>query len=154
MRVTPDVSALADPSTGILVGETTLQPNGTTYAFSLSRIGGTSVASPVWAGIEADAQQAAGHPLGFANPLIYQRYGTSAFHDVTDHPFGPQVQLYEVRNNYTDPDTKTGPLVTYLRALGIDGEGAAALHAVRGYDDATGVGSPNYYIQSFEGYGG
>jgi subtilase family serine protease len=154
MRVTPDVSALADPSTGILVGETTLQPNGTTYAFSLSRIGGTSVASPVWAGIEADAQQAAGHPLGFANPMIYQRYGTSAFHDVTDHPFGPQVQLYEVRNNYTDPDTKTGPLVTYLRALGINGEGAAALHAVRGYDDATGVGSPNYYIQSFEGYGG
>jgi subtilase family serine protease len=154
MRVTPDVSALADPSTGILVGETTLQPNGTTYAFSLSRIGGTSVASPVWAGIEADAQQAAGHPLGFANPMIYQRYGTSAFHDVTDHPFGPQVQLYEVRNNYTDPDTKTGPLLTYLRALGINGEGAAALHAVPGYDDATGVGSPNYYIQSFEGYGG
>jgi subtilase family serine protease len=154
MRVTPDVAALADPSTGILVGQTTLQPNGTTYAFSLSRIGGTSVASPVFAGIEADAQQAAGHALGFANPAIYQRYRTSAFHDVTDHPFGPQVQLYEVRNNYTDPDTKTGPLLTYLRALGINGEGAAALHAVPGYDDATGVGSPNYYIQSFEGYGG
>jgi subtilase family serine protease len=153
MRVTPDVSALADPSTGILVGQTTLQPDGTTYAFSLSRIGGTSVASPVFAGIEADAQQAAGFALGFANPAIYQRYRTSAFHDVTDHPFGPQVQLYEVRNNYTDPDTKTGPLVTYLRALGINGEGAAALHAVPGYDDATGVGSPNYYIQSFEGYG-
>jgi subtilase family serine protease len=153
MRVTPDVSALADPSTGILVGQTTLQPNGTTYAFSLSRIGGTSVASPVFAGIEADAQQAAGFALGFANPAIYQRYRTSAFHDVTDHPFGPQVQLYEVRNNYTDPDTKTGPLVTYLRALGINGEGAAALHAVPGYDDATGVGSPNYYIQSFESYG-
>jgi subtilase family serine protease len=154
MRVTPDVAALADPSTGILVGQTTLQPNGTTYAFSLSRIGGTSVASPVFAGVEADAQQAAGHALGFANPAIYQRYRTSAFHDVTDHPFGPQVQLYEVRNNYTDPDTKTGPLLTYLRALGINGEGAAALHAVPGYDDATGVGSPNYYIQSFEGYGG
>jgi subtilase family serine protease len=154
MRVTPDVAALADPSTGILVGQTTLQPNGTTYAFSLSRIGGTSVASPVFAGIEADAQQAAGHALGFANPAIYQRYRTPAFHDVTDHPFGPQVQLYEVRNNYTDPDTKTGPLLTYLRALGINGEGAAALHAVPGYDDATGVGSPNYYIQSFEGYGG
>jgi subtilase family serine protease len=153
MRVTPDVAALADPSTGILVGETTLQPNGTTYAFSLSRIGGTSVASPIFAGIEADAQQAAGHPLGFANPVIYQRYRTSAFHDVTDHPFGPQVQLYEVRNNYTDPDTKTGPILTYLRALGINGEGAAALHAVPGYDDATGVGSPNNYIQSFESYG-
>jgi subtilase family serine protease len=149
MRVVPDVSALADPSTGFLVGETVLQPDGTTYAFSLSRIGGTSVASPTFAGIEADAQQAAGVDLGFANPVIYQRYGTSAFRDVTDHPFGPRIQLYEVRSNYTDPDTKTGPLLTYLRALGIDGEGAAALPAVKGYDDATGVGSPDNYIQSF-----
>ena len=152
MRVIPDVSALADPSTGFLVGQTTLQPNGTTYAFSLSRIGGTSVACPVFAGIEADARQAAGHPLGFANPVIYQRYHTSAFHDVTDHPFGPLVQLYEVCNNYTDPDTKTGPLLTYLRAMGIDGEGAAALHAVPGYDDATGVGSPAFYIESFKSF--
>jgi subtilase family serine protease len=151
MRVVPDVSALADPSTGMLVGQTTLQPNGTTYAFSLSRIGGTSVSSPTFAGIEADAQQAAGHALGFANPAIYQRYGTFAFHDVTDHPRGPG-HLAEVRNNYTDPYTKTGPLITYLRTLGIDGEGAAALPAVRGYDDATGVGSPDYYIQSFFGH--
>ena len=148
MRVVPDVSALADPSTGILVGQTTLQPNGTTYAFSLSRIGGTSVACPTFAGIEADAQQAAGHPLGFADPVIYQRYGTAAYHDVTDHPRGPGY-LAEVRNNYTDPYTKTGPLVTYLRTLGIDGEGAAALPAVKGYDDSTGVGSPKDYIQSF-----
>ncbi len=148
MRVVPDVSALADPSTGFLVGQTTLQPNGKTYAFSLSRIGGTSVACPNFAGIEADAQQAAGHPLGFANPAIYQRAGTSAFRDVTDHPFGAR-HLAEVRNNYTDPYTKTGPLVTYLRTLGIDGEGADALPAVRGYDDSTGLGSPDYYIQSF-----
>jgi len=149
MRVVPDVAALADPSTGFLVGQTTLQPNGTSYAFSLSRIGGTSVSAPTFAGIQADAQQAAGHPLGFANPEIYQRYGTPAFHDVTDHPFGPNVHLFEVRNNYTNPYTREGPIVTYLRALGIDGEGAAALPAVRGYDDATGVGSPAYYVQSF-----
>jgi subtilase family serine protease len=148
MRVEPDISAIADPSTGMAVGETTLQPDGTSFAFSLSRIGGTSVACPIMAGIEADAQQAAGHPLGFANPAIYARYGTSAYHDVTDHPFGPGY-LAEVRNNYTDPDTKTGPLVTYLRTLGINGEGPEALPAVRGYDDATGVGSPYHYIQSF-----
>jgi subtilase family serine protease len=148
MRVEPDVATLADPGTGFLVGQTTLQPNGTSFAFSLSRVGGTSVSCPVFAGIEADAQQAAGHPLGFANPAIYQRYGTSAFRDVTDHPLGPGY-LAEVRNNYTDPSTKTGPLITYLRTLGIDGEGAAALPAVKGYDDATGVGSPARYIQSF-----
>jgi subtilase family serine protease len=151
MRVVPDVSALADPSTGLLEGETLYQPNGTTLAFSLTRIGGTSVASPVFAGIEADAQQAARHPLGFANPAIYQLYGTFAFRDVTDHPFGPGY-LAEVRNNYTDPYTKTGPLVTYLRTLGINGEGAAALPAVKGYDDATGVGSPRFYVEAFENF--
>ena len=124
MRVEPDVSALADPSTGMMVGQTVLQPDGTTFAFSLSRIGGTSVACPVFAGIEADAQQAAGHPLG------------------------PGF-LAEVRNNYTNSATKQGPLLTFLRTLGIDGEGAAALPAVRGYDDSTGVGSPRNYIQSF-----
>ena len=145
MRVVPDVSALADPSTGMLVGQTTLQPDGKTYAFSLSRIGGTSVAAPTFAGVQADAQQAAGQPLGFANPAIYARYGTSAFHDVTD----PSTPVYEVRNNYTDPSTKAGPLVTNLRELGVDGGGTAALPATTGYDDATGVGSPNRYIQSF-----
>jgi subtilase family serine protease len=149
MRVVPDVSALADPSTGLLEGETLYQPNGTTLKFSLTRIGGTSVASPVFAGIEADAQQAAGHPLGFANPAIYQLYGTFAFHDVTDHPFGPGY-LAEVRNNYTDPYTKTGPLITWLRTLGVNGEGAAALPAVKGYDDASGVGSPKSYVEAFE----
>jgi len=148
MRVVPDVSALADPSTGVLVGETTLQPNGKTYAFALSRIGGTSVACPVFAGIEADAQQAAGANLGFANPTIYfvdthDTYGSSSagFNDVTDHPLGSGY-LAEVRNNYTNPYTKQGPLLTYLRTLGLNGEGVDRLKAVAGYDDATGVGSP------------
>ena len=71
----------------------------------------------------------------------------SRFDDGTHHgPFGPKGEL---RTNYTDPSTKTGPLITYLRTLGINGEGAAALPAVKGYDDATGVGSPARYIQSF-----
>jgi subtilase family serine protease len=153
MRVIPDVSALADPSTGILVGETLYgtdkQPHK--VAFYTSRIGGTSVACPIFAGIEADAEQAAGHPLGFANPLIYQldnaNNSTKAFHDVTDHPLGPGF-LAEVRSNYSDGFNKTGPLVTYLRTLGYNGVGTSKLPAVKGYDDATGVGSPDYYIQA------
>jgi hypothetical protein len=48
-----------------------------------------------------------------------------------------------------DPSTKKGPLLTYLRTLGSNGEGAAARPTVRGYDDAIGVGSPARYIQSF-----
>ena len=144
MRVIPDVAALADYNLGMLIGETTLQPDGKTYAFATSKIGGTSVAFPTFAGIQADAQQAAGHPLGFANPAMYQRHGTRAFRDIVAHS-----DLAVVVNTYADPYTKTGPLYTYLGAFGIDGEGDAALPALKGYDDATGVGSPKCYIQSF-----
>jgi subtilase family serine protease len=151
MRVVPDVAALADPATGIAVGETLLGPGNSPAQFYLSRIGGTSLASPIFAGIEADAQQVARHPLGFANPVIYALAGSQsarAFHDVTDHPSGPGY-LAEVRSNYTDPYNKVGPLKTYLRTLGVNGVGASALPAVAGYDDATGVGSPRFYIQAF-----
>lgn len=71
-----------------------------------------------------------------------------AFHDVTDHPLGPG-HIAQVRNNYTNSATRQGPLLTFLRTLGVNGEGAAALPAVKGYDDATGVGSPRLYILSF-----
>ena len=149
MRVIPDVSALADPSTGFLVGETLFGPNNSPERFYLSRIGGTSLASPTFAGIEADAQQAAGFALGFANPAIYLLTRANgidhAFNDVASH-----TGVYEVRSNYTDPYNKTLPLVTYLRDLGINGTGASALVATPGYDDATGVGSPDRYIQAFQ----
>ena len=143
MRETPD------PPGGMIVRDASGVPlctHGTIV--DLSRIGGTSVSSPTFAGIEADAQQAAGHDLGFANPVIYTRYGSSAFNDVTESP-SPE---FEVRNNFSNPDTPKGPLLTYLRAMGIDGQGAAALPATPGYDDSTGVGSPDQYIQSFFGY--
>lgn len=44
MRVVPDVSALADPSTGMLVGQTTLQPDGESYKFSVASAGPLSPA--------------------------------------------------------------------------------------------------------------
>jgi subtilase family serine protease len=149
MRVIPDVSAYADPATGMLVGETVLKPSGHGYEFALSRIGGTSVACPTFAGIEADAQEAAGHPLGWANPAIYdlELNDPAAFHDVTS----PASYLAQVRANYVNPDSPTGAKVYYLRTLGIDGEGSAALKATPGYDDATGVGSPAGYILAVRG---
>ncbi|HEX4833720.1 MAG TPA: S53 family peptidase [Trebonia sp.] len=149
MRVEPDVSALADASTGFLVGETLFGPNNSPEKFYLSRIGGTSLASPTFAGIEADAQQGAGHAIGFANPAIYglDRLNsfTHTFNDVVNH-----TGVYQVRSNYTDPYNEVGPLVTYLRELGVNGTGASALNATHGYDDATGVGSPDYYVQAFK----
>jgi subtilase family serine protease len=155
MRVIPDVSALADPNLGFSFGETVFGANGSGPAFYLSRIGGTSLASPIFAGIEADAQQAAHHPLGFANPAIYALAAankfTNAFRDVTDHPAG--APSYVVRYNLADPSNDIGPSTPILRTLGVNGGGAAALPAVQGYDDATGVGSPDFYIQAFRNFG-
>jgi subtilase family serine protease len=176
MRVTPDVSALADPSTGTAVGETLYGPSDTASSlkFRISRIGGTSLASPTFAGIEADAQQASGRAIGFANPTIYALDKTGkAFHDVTDTVGG--VQQYEVRTNYSnpydpaDPPANTPTLETFLRFLGVNGADGtitapvsstasvtfkveSELNATPGYDDETGVGSPDLYIQAFQGH--
>ena len=67
MRVVPDVAAYADPATGFLVGQTVRLPHGRGFGFALSRIGGTSVACPTFAGIQADAQQEARH-ASWASP--------------------------------------------------------------------------------------
>lgn len=87
-RVVPDISAIADPNTGFLVGQTQTFPDGS-QQYSEYRIGGTSLASPVIAAVQALAQQArGGKAIGFANPSIYAKYGSKAFHDVTDNPTG------------------------------------------------------------------
>jgi subtilase family serine protease len=149
-RVVPDIAAVADSSTGFLVGQTQAFPDGTSR-YSEYRIGGTSLAAPVIAGLQALAQQRAGAPLGFANPAIYERFGTQALHDVTDTPFGRNVQLGEVRVDYVNGVDATGGTVTSLRTLGRD----SSLQATPGYDDVTGVGSPSAgYLPSFGPQGG
>src|SRR6266478_6870245 len=77
-RGVPDVAALADPQTGLLVGQTQTFPEGVSY--DEYRIGGTSVASPIFAGLMALADQKAGRAHGFANPLFYDT--PAAFYDV------------------------------------------------------------------------
>src|SRR5437773_11643494 len=67
-RALPDVSAIADPNTGLLVGQTQAFPDGVRYAEY--RIGGTSLSCPIIAGIMALADQAKGSPHGFANPAL------------------------------------------------------------------------------------
>ncbi|MDT3397936.1 S53 family peptidase [Streptomyces sp. B1866] len=137
-RVVPDIAAVGDPNTGFLVGQTQTFPDGS-QRYSEYRIGGTSLAAPVIAGVQALAQQAQGGvPIGFANPSIYQRYGTAAYHDVTDHPLGSGVSLAVVRVDYANGYDDSEGTITSLRGLGRD----SSLHAVPGYDDVTGVGSP------------
>jgi len=106
-RGVPDVSADADPATGLAIyqqGQWTLG-------------GGTSASAPVWAAIQAIANQVAGHPLGFINPGLYKlgasRTYRQDFHDITQG------------NN------------DCLEA------GVKGYSAVPGWDAVTGLGSPN-----------
>jgi subtilase family serine protease len=81
-RGIPDVAYNADPNTAILVYAGFL-PGAAAYYF----IGGTSEGSPQWAGIIADANQLAGHPLGFLNLKLYSLVAlvgqSQFFHDIT-----------------------------------------------------------------------
>jgi subtilase family serine protease len=146
MRTMPDISAVADPNTGFLIGQTQTQADGS-VAYSQYRLGGTSLASPVIAGIQALAQEAQhGVPIGFANPGIYQRYGTPDFHDVTDHPLGAGQNIAVVRNDFVNTQNDADGITTTLRTLGHD----SSLSSVVGYDDVTGVGSPAAnYVSSY-----
>ena len=70
LRVVPDISMDADASTGMLIGLTQTFPNGS-VRYSQFKEGGTSLASPLLAGVIADADQAAGGSIGFLNPTLY-----------------------------------------------------------------------------------
>ena len=137
MRAVPDVAALADPNTGFLVGQTQAFPDGSAK-YSEYRIGGTSLASPLFAALVALAQQRAGKTFGFANPLFYAKAGSSAFHDIRQ----PASPIAVARVNYNNSvDASAGYSAASLRSLGADA--VLTIHVRNGYDDVTGVGSPN-----------
>ncbi|MEP9384864.1 S53 family peptidase [Nocardioides sp. KR10-350] len=133
-RVVPDVSAVGDPNTGMEVGETQVFPDGTYY--DTYRIGGTSLSSPLFAGMAAVAGQAAGKPIGFANPLLYSLAGSSALHDEV----APKKPVYEVRTDYNNYLDSSDGYLYRLQQIDVQ---TSTLHDVKGYDDETGVGSPN-----------
>jgi subtilase family serine protease len=150
MRTIPDISAVADSGTGILYPEWNQRPDGS-FGYTESRVGGTSLACPVIAGLQALAQEDQGRkPIGFANPAIYQRVGEHVYHDVTDRPLGSNPVAY-VRTNYTNPYAATGPKLYILVTSGNKGiDPEDALTATPGYDRGTGVGSPTAaYLRSF-----
>jgi subtilase family serine protease len=79
-RGIPDVSWNADPNTPILIYLSFLGSNAAGYY----TIGGTSEGSPDWAGLVADLDQFAGHPLGLLNPYLYALGAAGiGFHDIT-----------------------------------------------------------------------
>ena len=151
LRVVPDISMDADPQTGFLIGLTQTFPDGTYY--SQFKEGGTSLASPLLAGVIADADQAAVLPLGFLNPVLYKAYLTTpaAFNDV-NAPSNPDAAAV-IRVDYANSVDSSAGYVISLRTLNYagtevycDGTGNCAtrlvtLTAVPGFDSMTGLGS-------------
>ena len=132
-RSVPDVASVGDPNTGYLIGETQTFPNGT-IAYDEYRIGGTSLSSPLFAGIMALADQAAGHPHGFSNPLFYSLAGSAAFTDIKT----PDSTVAVVRANYVNSIDATAGTVYRLRTM----DQTLSLQTNPGYDDVTGLGTP------------
>lgn len=137
-RTVPDISLNGDLYfSSTLVGETT----GGVY--SEGGFGGTSVSAPSWAGILADAQQARHHAVGFANPAIYLRAGLAT--DVVQHP----KQLGKATSDSVIFEYPlNNPAAGLFRLIQFNAD--EGLPAKSGYDEATGVGSPNaWFLSSF-----
>ncbi|HEY1330401.1 MAG TPA: S53 family peptidase [Actinomycetota bacterium] len=130
-RAVPDIALDADPTTGMLVGETQTWPDGVHYG--TYRIGGTSLSSPLMAGMEALATEAAGTRIGFANPAIYSLFGSDAVNDVLS------VKDANVRPDFVNGVDPSDGIVYSVRTFDQD----SSLFTAPGWDDVTGIGSPN-----------
>jgi len=139
-RGVPDVAALGDPQTGFLVGQTQSFPEGNHY--DEYRIGGTSLSSPIFAGLMALADQAAKHPHGFANPLLYAN--PAAFYDVL------AVKTAVARRNFNNGADPGAGTSDFLRTFD-DYSGSPSQHTASGWDNVTGLGSPNSSFLSLIG---
>lgn len=74
-RGVPDVSAVADPVTGVIV----MHIDGKT----LEPVGGTSASTPLWAALIARMNQAIQARCGFLNPFLYEDCATGVLSDIT-----------------------------------------------------------------------
>jgi subtilase family serine protease len=150
-RVVPDISMDGDPQTGFLIGLTQTFPNGTYY--DQFKEGGTSLSSPLLAGVIADADQAAGSPLGFLNPILYKAWTRTpaAYNDVTRPASFHSAAV--VRVDYANAVNASGGFVVSMRPLNYQGPetycdatghcftGKVILNTKPGFDSMTGLGS-------------
>ncbi|HEV2635135.1 MAG TPA: S53 family peptidase [Actinocrinis sp.] len=136
MRTSPDVSMDADPYTGFLIGMTQTLPDGTT-GYGESDIGGTSLACPLFTGLQADVIQAQHSPTGFANPALYARYKSPAISVVTDHSAGTKAY-------------NTLPAFQGFPPVAVNFGDDQLLKAGNGYSDANGLGTATpLYLWSY-----
>ena len=148
MRVEPDISMDADPATGFLEGETQTFPDGVYY--DQYRIGGTSLSSPLFAGVLARADQLAGQSLGFVNPAVYRLAGNvNAVSDIL-----PAGKVDQSRSDYANSIDPSDGFEFTTRIIDYEGQEQfcdannvcttrkVALNVKPGYDNMTGIGSP------------
>lgn len=182
MRVSPDVAMVGDPYTGYLYGETfTIAGNALadfgckaiskTEEYCENAIGGTSLSSPLMAGVMAvinQKREAAGEPeVGFANPWLYSVGSEGngvALHSAINQIIAPTEPVALIRSyasnlnearvvtvNSVPFNIQTAPygIITCGIAicLGVDDvfnytSESTAGGTGRGYNDVTGLGVP------------
>lgn len=74
-RGVPDVAAVADPVTGVVV----MRIDGK----HLEPIGGTSASAPLWAALVARLSEGLKARCGFLNPILYGKFSTGVLRDIT-----------------------------------------------------------------------
>ncbi|QXV57526.1 protease pro-enzyme activation domain-containing protein [Amycolatopsis sp. TNS106] len=130
-RAVPDIAALADAYTGFAVGHTVPSHGYVEYAS-----GGTSLASPLLAGMIAASAQAAGTDrLGFVNPAIYDLAGTPAISDVKHRDGGVWTDRLGSYGGVSVPPGQGSYLVDFDQK-------PQSLQSGPGWDPLTGVGTP------------
>jgi subtilase family serine protease len=139
VRSAPDISADADPFTGFLEGvlvfHKTAPPTYTQFD-----IGGTSLATPLVAGMVTAAQEGQPVSFGFLNPVLYQLSGTSAFSGTLPLTSNSPALI---RGTACDAATCGALLLTTFDDQSPSMSGYTGQVTLPGYDNMTGLGTPN-----------
>jgi subtilase family serine protease len=142
VRSAPDISADADPFTGFAVGLLTFSTTDPDAppTFAESDIGGTSLASPLVAGITTAAQQGQGSSFGLDTPALYKLEGTSALFDPIPLTKSDPAAW---KGTWCDEATCGAELLTQFDDQSFSMEGYTGQVTLKGYDNMTGVGAPD-----------
>jgi subtilase family serine protease len=139
VRALPDISADADPSTGMGVGLLSFNVKGVVTGYVEQSVGGTSLAAPLVAGLVADAEQYR-RPFGFLNWGLYRLAGTHAVNDTL-----PITGESPSRYRGVACDEADCGVLSYfpfdVQSWSMAGYTGQVTR--KGYDTMTGIGTPN-----------
>jgi subtilase family serine protease len=140
VRSVPDISADADPFTGMAVGLLTFPSGGGAPTYGEYDYGGTSLAAPTVAGIVTAAQQGQPASFGFVNPALYRLAGTGAVHDV--RPVTSKTPT-AYRGVWCGVDACGIEALTTFDDQSLSMAGYTGQVTLPGYDNMSGIGSPS-----------